>query len=227
MRVILGWERMGKVVAYLRTSTDKQDLNNQKLEVLEYARRKKIHIDDFLAISISSRKSPRDRRLEELVAQLHAGDTLIVTELSRLGRSTGEVITLIDTLLAAGIGVVVIRQNLGLDHTRDDLQSITMITMLSLFAQLERLMISQRTKEALAAKKAQGVVLGRRKGTLQQSIYDKDRERIVALLRLGVSARRISTQHLRYGYPSSLDYYINTRKLRDEAEKLQGNSPPA
>jgi len=218
---------MGKVVAYLRTSTDKQDLNNQKLEVLEYARRKKIHIDDFLAISISSRKSPRDRRLEELVAQLHAGDTLIVTELSRLGRSTGEVITLIDTLLAAGIGVVVIRQNLGLDHTRDDLQSITMITMLSLFAQLERLMISQRTKEALAAKKAQGVVLGKPKGTLQQSIYDKDRERIVALLRLGVSSRRISTQHLRYGYPSSLDYYINTRKLRDEAEKLQGNSPPA
>jgi DNA invertase Pin-like site-specific DNA recombinase len=218
---------MGKVVAYLRTSTDKQDLNNQKLEVLEYARRKKIHIDDFIAISISSRKSPRDRRLEELVAQLHAGDTLIVTELSRLGRSTGEVITLIDTLLGAGIGVVVIRQNLGLDHTRDDLQSITMITMLSLFAQLERLMISQRTKEALAAKKAQGVVLGKPKGTLQQSIYDKDRERIVALLRLGVSARRISTQHLRYGYPSSLDYYINTRKLRDEAEKLQGNRPPA
>jgi DNA invertase Pin-like site-specific DNA recombinase len=218
---------MGKVVAYLRTSTDKQDLNNQKLEVLEYARRKKIHIDDFIAISISSRKSPRDRRLEELVAQLHAGDTLIVTELSRLGRSTGEVITLIDTLLAAGIGVVIIRQHLGLDHTRDDLQSITMITMLSLFAQLERLMISQRTKEALAAKKAQGVVLGKPKGTLQQSIYDKDRERIVALLRLGVSARRISTQHLRYGYPSSLDYYINTRKLRDEAEKLQGNRPPA
>src|SRR2546427_12378202 len=119
-----------------------------------------------------------------------------------------------------------IRQNLGLDHTRDDLQSITMITMLSLFAQLERLMISQRTKEALAAKKAQGVVLGKPKGTLQQSIYDKDRERIVALLRLGVSARRISTQHLRYGYPSSLDYYINTRKLRDEAEKLQRNRPP-
>jgi DNA invertase Pin-like site-specific DNA recombinase len=218
---------MSKVVAYLRTSTDKQDLNNQKLEVLEYARRKKIHIDDFIALSISSRKSPRDRRLEELVAQLHAGDTLIVTELSRLGRSTGEVITLIDTLLAAGIGVVVIRQKLGLDHTRDDIQSITMITMLSLFAQLERLMISQRTKEALAAKKAQGVVLGKPKGTLQQSIYDKDRERIVALLRLGVSARRISRQHLRYGYPSSLDYYINTRKLRDEAEKLQGNSPPA
>ena len=105
--------------------------------------------------------------------------------------------------------MVVIRQNLGLDHTRDDLQSITMSTMLSLFAQLERLMISQRTKEALAAKKAQGVVLGKPKGTLQQSIYDKDRERIVALLRLGVSARRISTQHLRYGYPSSLDYYIN------------------
>ena len=102
-----------------------------------------------------------------------------------------------------------------------------MITMVSLFAQLERMIISQRTKDSLAAKKAQGVVLGKPKGTLQRSIYDKDKDRIVELLSLGVSARRISTHHLGYGYPSSLNYYISTRNLRDKAEKLNRDSPPA
>lgn len=87
-------------------------------------------------------------------------------------------------------------------------------------------MISQRTKEALAAKKAQGVALGKPKATLQQSVYDKDRTRIVELLGLGVSARRISTHHLRYGYPSSLNYYIQTRGLREEARKQQNGGRP-
>jgi DNA invertase Pin-like site-specific DNA recombinase len=215
---------MGKVLAYLRTSTDKQDLNHQKLEILEYARRNELHIDDFIAISISSRKSHRARRLDELLAQLAEGDTLVVTELSRFGRSTGEVINLIDDLLDTGIRIVVIKQNLVLDKTRDDIQSITMITMLSLFAQLERMIISQRTKEALAAKRTQGVVLGKPRGTLQRSIYDKDRARIIELLSLGVSARRISTHHLGYGYPSNLNYYINTRNLRNKAEKRTKNS---
>jgi DNA invertase Pin-like site-specific DNA recombinase len=208
---------MTKIVAYLRTSTDKQDLNNQRLEILEYARRTQSHIENFIAISISSGKGRRDRRIDELLAQLTDGDTLLVTELSRLGRSTGEVINLIDELLDNNIRVVVIKQNLILDKSQNNVQSLTMVTMLSLFAQLERMIISQRTKEALAAKKAQGISLGKPKGIIQQSIYDKDRARIVELLRLGVSTRRISTQHLKYGYPSSLNYYIQTRKLREEA----------
>jgi DNA invertase Pin-like site-specific DNA recombinase len=79
---------MQQTLAYLRTSTDKQDLNNQKLEILEYARQNAFQIDDFIAIS--SRKDRRARRIEELLEKLKSGDTLIVTELSRLGRSTGE-----------------------------------------------------------------------------------------------------------------------------------------
>ena len=226
IQVILGGQLMTRTLAYLRTSTDKQDLNNQRLEILEYARRATVHIDDFIAISISSQKGRRDRRIDELLAQLAAGDTLVVTELSRLGRSTGEVINLVDELIGGGVRLVIIKQNLVLDKVQNDLQSLTMVTMLSLFAQLERMMISQRTKEALAAKKAQGVTLGKPKGTLQQSVYDKDRTRIVELLGLGVSARRISTHHLRYGYPSSLNYYIQTRQLREEAEKQQNTSRP-
>ena len=96
---------MGRVLAYLRTSTDRQDLNNQKLEILEYARRNAIHIDDFIALSISACRVRADRRIDDLLAQLHDEDTLVVTELSRLGRSTGEVINLIDHLLETRIRV--------------------------------------------------------------------------------------------------------------------------
>jgi len=209
---------MSKILAYLRTSTDKQDLNNQRLEILEYARRNDFRINDFIEISISSRKNRRLRRIDELLQKLSVGDTLIVTELSRLGRSTGEVISLIDDLMGSDITVIIIRQNLKLDKHQDDMQSITMVTMLSLFAQMERTMISRRTKEALATKKAQGVILGKPKGTIQTSQFDKDRERILDLLNLGISIRKIALQHLQYGNPSSLHYYIRTRNLLEGSE---------
>ena len=79
------------------------------------------------------------------MARLVSGDTIVVTELSRLGRSTGQVINLINQLMASGIRIIIIKQNLVWDTTEDDIQSLTMITMLALFAQLERVMISRRT----------------------------------------------------------------------------------
>ncbi len=110
--------------------------------------------------------------------------------------------------------MVVIKQNLALDRNQNDMQSLTMITMLSLFAEMERMMISQRTREALATKKAQGIQLGKPKGTIQSSMYDEDRDRIVELLELGVSIRHISSHHLAYGSASSLHYYVTTRGLQ-------------
>ena len=205
---------MSKVLAYLRTSTDKQDLDQQRLQILDYAQVHQLHIDEFVAITISSRKSSKERRIDELQERLSSGDTLIVTELSRLGRSTGQVISLIDELLQQNIRVLVIKQQLMLDRNQSDLQSLTMVTLLSLFAEMERMMISQRTKEALATKKAQGITLGKPVGTVQESIYDKDRDRIVELLQFGVSVRHISSHHLEYGSPSSLHYYVSTRKLK-------------
>jgi len=207
---------MSKIFAYLRTSTDKQDLDQQRLQILDYARTHQLHIDEFVSIIISSRKSTKERRIDELQKRLSAGDTLIVTELSRLGRSTGQIISLIDELLQQDIRVSVIKQQLILDRNQSDLQSLTMVTLLSLFAEMERMMISRRTKEALATKKAQGIKLGKPVGTVQGSIYDKDRDRIVELLQLGVSIRHISSHHLKYGSPSSLHYYVTTRELKPE-----------
>src|SRR5256885_6437229 len=87
---------MSKIVAYIRASTDKQDRNTQKLELLEWAHKNEVKIDDFVEITISSRKTSKQRRIDEVLQTLVDSDTLIVTELSRLGRSTPEVITLIN-----------------------------------------------------------------------------------------------------------------------------------
>lgn len=209
---------MSKVLAYLRTSTDKQDLMSQRLELLEYARQQRLEIADFIAVSMSSRRTPQERRIDELLERLFPGDTLLVTELSRLGRSTGQVIHLIDELIKRRIHVVILKQNLVLDASGDDLHALTLITLLSLFAEMERLMISRRTKDALATKKLQGISLGKPRGTQQHSIYDPDQARIVELLHMGVSARRISRHHLRYGSTSSLNSYIRTRNLRKTSQ---------
>jgi DNA invertase Pin-like site-specific DNA recombinase len=207
---------MGKVIAYLRASTDKQDLNHQKLEILEFARRQTLHIDEYVEITISSRKTSKQRRIDELMQLLSENDTLIVTELSRLGRSTAEVIALVNALIARNIRVITIKQNL--DIARHDMNSKIVITLFSLFAEIERDLISLRTKEALAAKKSQGQQLGKPKGTLQKSKFDVDVSRITELLGYGLSVRKIA-KVLGYTSHIALNTYINKRGLLLQAVK--------
>lgn len=207
---------MSKTVAYIRASTDKQDVNNQRHEILEYTNRAMLTIHEFIEVTVSSRKSSRQRRIEELQERLDSGDTLIVTELSRLGRSTGDVILLINQLVSCGVAVTIIKQNLHLNRESQDMTAKVMVTLLALFAEIERDFISLRTKEALASKKAAGARLGKPKGTIQKSMYDKDRARIEELLQHGVPQKRIIEMHLGYGTTKSLSYYIRTRGLITE-----------
>ena len=202
---------MAKIIAYLRASTDKQDLSHQKLEILEFARQKKLTVDDFVKITMSSRKTAKQRRIDEVLEKLEGYDTLIVTELSRLGRSTAEVITLINALVKRKIRVLICKQNL--DIKQHDMNSKIVITLFSLFSELERDLISLRTKEALASKKAQGIKLGKPKGTLQKSKFDKDIERIQELLSYGLSVRKIA-RVLGYTNHIGLNTYIKKRSLK-------------
>lgn len=202
---------MSKTIAYIRTSTDKQDLNNQKLEIFEYAKKHRLEIDDFIEMTVSSRKTSKERRIDEMLAVLNDADSLIVTELSRLGRSTAEVIGLINELLKKKVRVIVIKQQL--DIKQHDMTSKVMITLFSLFSELERDLISLRTKEALASKKRQGIKLGKPKGTIQKSKFDKDVDKINELLSLGLSVRKIST-FLGYSNHIGLNNYIRKRNLR-------------
>jgi DNA invertase Pin-like site-specific DNA recombinase len=204
---------MEKILAYLRASTDKQDITHQKYEILEYARKNDLTVNDYIEITVSSRKSSKQRRIDELLNYLAPSDTLIVTELSRLGRSTAEVLSLVNALVDSNVRVIIIKQNL--DISEHDLNSKVIVTLFSLFGELERDFVSLRTKEALAAKKAQGIKLGKPIGTIQKSKFDPDRERIVELLNLGLSVRKI-TKLLGYQNHISLNTYVNKRRLKDD-----------
>lgn len=209
---------MAKTIAYIRTSTDKQDLNNQKLEIFEFAKKNKLEVDDFIQMTISSRKTSKERRIDEMLLTLEDADTLIVTELSRLGRSTAEVIGLVNELIKKQVRVIAIKQNL--DIKQHDMTSKVMITLFSLFSELERDLISLRTKEALASKKAQGIQLGKPKGTVQKSKFDKDVVKIKELLALGLSVRKIANF---FGYSNhiGLNTYVAKRNLRETANSIE------
>ena len=184
---------------------------------MEYSRQHNLKVDDFIIITISTRHTSKQRRIDELLEKLKNADALIVTEISRLGRSTSEVIDLINQLIQQGIRVIIVKQNL--DIRKHDMNSKIIVTMFSLFAELERDLISLRTKEALAAKKAKGIKLGKPKGTIQKSKYDKDLDRIKELLSLGLSIRKIA-KHLGYPSHNSLATYVRKRKIKEELIKL-------
>ena len=208
---------MAKTIAYIRTSTDKQDLNNQKLLIFEFAKKNKIEVDDFIQMTISSRKTSKERRIDEMLLTLEDADTLIVTELSCLGRSTAEVIGLVNELIKKQVRVIAIKQNL--DIKQHDMTSKVMITLFSLFSELERDLISLRTKDALASKKAQGIQLGKPKGTIQKSKFDKDVIKIQELLTLGLSVRKIANF---FGYSNhiGLNTYVSKRNLRSTSNAI-------
>ncbi len=201
---------MGKIVAYLRASTDKQDTNHQKLELLEFCRKKFMSIDEFVEITISSRKTKKQRQIGDLFDKLVKTDTLIATELSRLGRSTTEIISLVNALVQRNIRVIVTKQNL--DISTEDMNSKVTLTLFSLFAELERDLISLRTKEALASKKRQGQILGKPKGTIQKSKFDQNLDKIKELLGYGLSVRKIA-KVLGYTNHIALNTYIKKRNI--------------
>jgi DNA invertase Pin-like site-specific DNA recombinase len=183
---------MPKTVAYVRVSTDGQDCQNQKYEILNYCDQEKWQVDKWLELEMSSRRSTKERRIDELISVLQAGDRLIVSELSRLGRSTGEVIQLVKELTTRGVEFVAIKQRLRINAKNgQDITSKVMVTMFSLLAELERDLISERTKIALAHIKAKGKKLGRPKGPGKSKLDGKEAE-IRGFLKKGVTRLNIA-----------------------------------
>jgi DNA invertase Pin-like site-specific DNA recombinase len=199
-----------RIWAYLRVSRDGQDTNHQRLAILEFAHKEKMQIDDFVEVEISSRRSREERRLDFLSDSLKEGDTLIVSELSRLGRSLGEVVALVDDLHRRKIKFVAIKEKIHLAD-KYDMQSKVAITFFSLFAELERDLNSMRTKEALAALKREGKRLGRPKGIIGKSRLDGKECEISKLVGLKVS--KTSIARIMEVDRSTLLNFMRSRKL--------------
>lgn len=200
-----------KTVAYLRVSTVRQDLDQQRLAILDYAHRTQQTIDHFVEVKMSSRKSLKERGIEGLLAGLQAGDLLLVSELSRLGRSLGQIIQLVDRLITHQIQFVAIKENIRLNG-RQDMQSKVMVTLFGLFAEIERDLIAERTREGMAAAKAKGHRPGRPKGSRSHSKLDGKEMEIRTLL--GKRVPKASIAKIMGVSRTALHHFIESRKLR-------------
>ncbi len=200
-----------KTIAYLRVSTTNQDLDQQRLTILDYAHRHRITVDEFISVEVSSRKGLKQRGILDLLERLSAADTLLVSELSRLGRSLSQIIFLVDQLVRKRVRFVAIKE--GIEFTgQTDLQTKVTVALFGLFAEIERDLISQRTKEGLAAARAKGKILGRPKGFVGKSRLDGKEEQIKWLLGKGVSKACIAK--ILDISRTALRHFIRTRKLQ-------------
>lgn len=208
------------IYGYTRVSTHEQNCDGQKNVISRYVTDHKLIVDEWIDLEMSSRKSTAQRRIDELLDRLISGDTVIVSELSRLGRSIKETLNTIETILQKKQSrLILIKQNMDLNpQDSTNITNKVLITIFSMMAELERDFISERTKEGLRARVAKGVKLGKPKGTLQDSMYDKDQEKIFHLHKLGVPLHKIVDTHLGYGKYWSIKNYIEKRYDKDKVK---------
>jgi DNA invertase Pin-like site-specific DNA recombinase len=161
-----------KTYAYMRVSTDKQTIENQRRTILEYANKHDLGKVTFKEETISSRK--KDRFIYQVIDELESGDTLLVYEISRIGRSMGDINSIVSRIRDKNVMLIAISQNLTIRPNEDDISSHAMLFALSIAAQVERDMISERTRNALQARKSAGVKLGRPAGKSKLDAHSDD-----------------------------------------------------
>ena len=181
------------IVAYLRVSTGKQLLENQKNEISAFAQNRNMVIDQWVTEIESGCKQRKDRKLGTLLRRMKKGDSLIVTELSRLSRTLIDIMTIMGTLLQKGVVLYSTKERYSFDNS---LNSKVLCFAFGLVAEIERNLISMRTREALALRREQGVKLGRKKGSYtKQKILLDNRNEIIRTINSGQSIASICRKY--------------------------------
>ena len=150
------------IYAYLRVSSTAQDEQNQRQGVDVKAKKLGLSIDKYIIDKVSGIKEPKQRNLGKLIRRLKQGDVVIISELSRLARRVFMLFRILEKIISKKVLLYSVKENFTLDNS---LQSNAMIFAFGLAAEIERELISQRTKEALTLKRKQGVILGRPRGS--------------------------------------------------------------
>ncbi|MEK7571771.1 MAG: recombinase family protein [Patescibacteria group bacterium] len=184
--------RNSQTFSYLRVSQISQDLEKDKSSILALANEMKLGNVTFIEEKISGKVSWKQRKISEIIESAQEGDNLIVAEISRLGRSLLEIVEILSICSRKGVNVFSVKGSWRLDGT---MQSKIIGTVFALCSEIERSLISQRTKEALRIKKLNGVVLGRPKGKIGKSKLDQFRPEIEGLLANGATQSFISARY--------------------------------
>ncbi|MFC2497372.1 master DNA invertase Mpi family serine-type recombinase [Capnocytophaga granulosa] len=179
------------VYGYIRVSTDRQTVENQRYEIKNFCKKNDMKIDGWISDEgISGTKDPEKRELGKLLEKAKAGDYILCSELSRLGRSLMMIMAILNECTKKKVNIWTIKDNYRLDN---DISSAVIAFAYGLSAQIERQLISQRTKEALARKKAEGIFIGRPKGSLSKKVKLTGKEKdILKYIKQGMSQREIS-----------------------------------
>lgn len=177
---------------YIRVSSDKQTVENQRFEIINFCEKKEVAIDGWIEETISGTKSYNKRALGRLLKRVKKDDLIICAEISRLGRNLFMIMEILNICLSKGCKVWSIKDGYRLG---EDIQSKVLAFAFGLSAEIERNLISQRTKEALNRKRAEGVILGRRKGCKNKTLNKKcieNQEKINLLLGNGTKIAKIA-----------------------------------
>lgn len=164
------------VYAYIRVSTSKQDVENQRFEIDRFAKEKGLKVNTWVSEVISGTVSTKNRKLGSLLKKMKSGDILILTEVSRLGRSLLEVLTVLNQCVQKKYNLYTVKERYELDNS---ISSQMLAFAFGLMAEVERNLISMRTKEALARRKAAGQRLGRKKGGKNVRYKLDDKEKLI------------------------------------------------
>ena len=209
---------MMTIYGYLRVSTDKQDAESQKIGVVALAAKKGFEIDEFIIDEISGTKEPEKRLLGKVLKKIKKDDVIIASELSRLGRKLFMIMRILEHCMNCGAKVYTVKDGYELG---DNIQSKVLAFAFGLSAEIERNLISQRTKEGLARLKSQGVKLGRNFGSQNKNYkLDEKHDLIVNLLEKGTSKRKIAKvcktttpTLLRFLNRVGLEKYITSKEI--------------
>lgn len=208
---------------YIRVSSDKQTVENQRFEITNFAVGQKIQIDGWIEETISGTKNYNKRELGKLLKRVHKDDLIICAELSRLGRNLFMIMEILNLCMTKECKVWTIKDSYRLG---EDIQSKVLAFAFGLSAEIERNLISQRTKEALARKRAEGVILGRPKGRKSSKVKLSGKEEVIrTLLQRKVSKSEIARI---FGvHRMTVDSFIKNHDIIVPRHCLQADISPA
>jgi DNA invertase Pin-like site-specific DNA recombinase len=205
---------MEKLISFIRINKNNDEYTEkQAIGIAEYVKKNNLTLKNNVEIEVNV---PEDEKnIQELLTDCKKGCTILVYDLNVFGRTVASILDMVKYLLEGGVRIVSISQNLDLE-SKDDMLTKMILGVIGMTISLEKDLMSLRTKEALTAKKLDGVNLGKPKGTIQKSKFDEKRDKIEELLSVGLSVRKIA-KLLGYNNHIGLNNYVKKRNIREIA----------
>lgn len=204
---------MSKIFTYIRNNQNNDKYTQEQKESIQgYIVKQNLQVYKNIEINIST--PAEEKNILQLLENCEKNSIIVVENLNVFGRTIETILEIVKFLLANKIRIIVVEQNLDLLDDKDMLTQM-ILGVISMTVTLEKELMSLRTKEALTAKKLNGMALGKPKGTIQKSKFDLQRDKIEELLAVGLSVRKIS-KLLGYNNHIGLNNYVRKRKIKDK-----------